>query len=344
MAARAARVRTESMAQRLAKKPISEGFELWDKGFFLGAMRLFIFKAESSPPFQLGPCLDAVAHLLERMGELTDAAENFGFAAEKYELIQQSTLSKLMKIKMIQCADGTEEAIKALDALIAEIDADASAADLPDAKSRGAIARVYNARAEALLALDEGDAKKALDDSAYAAKLGWDRSHIALNNIANAKLRLGDAKGAVEAYEKAIEANPKFLQPYLSIANILRADEPQRALEFYTKAIEVHPRSSLIRDKAYLMSELKDDAGAIALLDKMLADPQVEEGEGIGEKGSTEATLFKAKAAILADLGQMEEALAAATSAIEKVPTDSEAAQMIADIKASAVDPEPVAQ
>lgn len=146
------------------------------------------------------------------------------------------------------------------------------------------------------------------------------------------------------AYEKAIEANPKFLQPYLSIANILRADEPQRALEFYTKAIEVHPRSSLIRDKAYLMSELKDDAGAIALLDKMLADPQVEEGEGIGEKGSTEATLFKAKAAILADLGQMEEALAAATSAIEKVPTDPEAAQMIADIKASAVDAEAPAQ
>lgn len=338
MAARAARVRTESMAQRLAKKPISEGFELWDKGFFLGAMRLFIFKAESSPPFQLGPCLDAVAHLLERMGELTDAAENFGFAAEKYELIQQSSLARLMKIKVIQCTNGPEEAIKALDALIGELDGESSAINLPDAKSKAAIARIYNARAEALLALEDGDVAKALSDCTYAAKLGWDRSHIALNNIGRATMRLGDAKAAVEAYEQTIASNPKFLQPYLSIADILRADEPVRALEFYSKAIEVHPRSSIIRDKAYLMSELKDDAGALALLDGMLADPQVEEGEGIGEKGSTEATLFKAKAAILADLGRMDEALAAATSALEKVPTDTEAGQMVADIKASAAE------
>lgn len=334
MAARAARVRTESMAQRLAKKPISEGFELWDKGFFLGAMRLFIFKAESSPPFQLGPCLDAVAHLLERMGELADAAENFGFAAEKYDLIQQPTLASLMKIKIIQCNHGPAEAAIALTALISEIDASRNATDLPDAKSKAAIARVYNARGEAILAQDEGDLKQALEDFTYASQIGWDRSHIALNNIGVTKQRLGDSKGAIEAFEKAIAANPKFLQPYLIMSQILRADDPKRTLDILTQAIEVHPRSAIIRDKAFLMSEMKDDAGAIALLDTMLADPPVEEGEGIGEKGATEATLYKAKAAILADLGRMEEALAAAEAALAKVPTDVEAEQMVADIKA----------
>lgn len=333
MAVRAARVRTESMAQRLAKKPIAEGFELWDKGFTLGAMRLFIFKAESSPPFQLGPCLDAVAHLLEQMDELDDAAENYGFAAEKYDLIQQSTLSRLMKVKATLCKDGADVAVKEFDALLLELDADHKAAELPDGKAKAAIARVYNARAEAILEQENGDVKKALDDAMYASQIGWDRSHIALYTIGQAKERLEDFTGAIEAYTKAITANPKYLQPYLALSQVVRGDNPQRALEYLTAAIEVHPRSAIIRDKAYIMSELKDDAGALAFLDAMIADPPVEEGEGIGEKGSTEATLYKAKAAILADLGRMDEALASAEAAVKKVPTDVEAAQMVADIK-----------
>eukprot|EP00742_Colponemidia_sp_Colp-10_P016906 GILJ01019415.1.p1 GENE.GILJ01019415.1~~GILJ01019415.1.p1 ORF type:complete len:316 (-),score=74.40 GILJ01019415.1:155-982(-) len=272
------------------------------------------------------------------MGELPDAAENYGFAAEKYELIQQLTLSRLMKIKATQCKDGADVAVKEFDALLLELDPEHKAAELTDAKGKAAIARVYNARAQAILDQEEGDLKKALEDATYAAQIGWDRSHIALYTIGQVKDRLEDFGGAIESYSKAITANPKYLDPHLAIAEVVKTENPQRALEFYTSAIEVHPRSSIIRDKAYLMSELKDDAGALALLDTMLADPPIEEGEGIGEKGSTEATLYKAKAAILADLGRLEEALVAAEAAVKKMPNDEEAIQMVADIKSSSTE------
>src|SRR3989338_7765918 len=90
------RARTQSMAQRLAKQPLSEGFDLWDRGYILGAMRLFTFKAENAPPFQVGMILDAMGHLLCSLAEWEDAKENFNYAAEKYQLIQQPILAEIM--------------------------------------------------------------------------------------------------------------------------------------------------------------------------------------------------------------------------------------------------------
>jgi len=154
------------MAQRLAKQPMSEGFVLWDRGYNLGAMRLFIFKAENSPPFQLGPCLDGIAHLCARMGEAADANENFGYAAEKYSMIQQPVLGKVMTIKGIEATEGAEKALAALDDLLKEHDPERKAPEMAESKTKMNLGRAYQYRAELLLGAErfaeaEADARLA---------------------------------------------------------------------------------------------------------------------------------------------------------------------------------------
>ncbi|PHR11930.1 MAG: hypothetical protein COA40_09190, partial [Aequorivita sp.] len=174
---RAARVRTESMAQRLAKKPMSEGFELWDRGYHLGAMRLFIFKAETSPPFQLGPCLDAVGHLLLNLEEYADAKENFGYAAEKYELIQQPILAELMNVKGVEAMEGPASAVQRLQAYLSAADPNRGASAF-DAKTKAGVARSFAYLAELYLKVDAtAHAGQAIADAEYAVSLGWDRVH-----------------------------------------------------------------------------------------------------------------------------------------------------------------------
>lgn len=333
---RAARVRTESMAQRLAKQPISEGFMLMDKGYVLGAMRLFIFKAETSPPYQLGACLDAMGHLLARLEEGEDAKENFGYAAEKYELILQPVLASLMKIKGQEATEGKGAALAAITALLQEKDPKREAASLTDAKLKAALARCYHFRSELLLETSETPDAAALADAELAASIGWDRGHLAWFTVAQARQASGNDAGAIEAYEKCIAVNPHFVLAYEEAIPLLAATGAgERALALFPKAIEQHPKSSLIRGYAFALSSAGNDTEALALLDKYIKDPPHEETESlVAEAGGTTSLFLKAKAAIYADSGKMPEALAAATEALAHAPNDEEAKQLIADIKA----------
>lgn len=334
-----ARVRTESMAVRLSKKPLSEGFELWDKGYFLGAMRLFIFKAETSPPFQLGACLDAMGHLLARIDEGPDASENFGFAAEKYQMIQQPVLAQLMTVKGIEAEKGAEEALAGVNALLAQHDADKKVVTLEDNKLKTAVARAYLFRAELLLDVDfEKNAAEALQDAQMAAAAGWDRDHAAHYLVGSLQEQLGDKAGAIASYEKAIARNANFVAAFESLSRVLAGTEgaAQKQVDILGKAIELHPKSSMIRQKAFAMADCGQEAESLALLDTFIATPPHEETEAlVSTPGATSATFLKAKAAIYADGGKMAEAAAACEEALKHSPGDEEATTMLADIKSA---------
>lgn len=330
------------MAMRLSKKPISEGFELWDKGYYLGAMRLFIFKAETSPPFQLGACLDAMGHLLARIEEYADAKENFGFAAEKYNTIMQPILAKVMEIKGVEAEEGPEAALPKITALIKEHDADRKAHEATDTKLKTALARAYHLRAKLLFAIDEAkNAGEALADADYAAQIGWDRDHEAHFLRGEISLSAGDKEGAIAAFEKCISRNPNYILAYEAlIPALLSQGTPEgreRGLALLTKAIELHPKSALIRQKAFALSENGNDKEALELLDQYIKSPPHEETEAlVSLPGAASATFLKAKAAIYADSGDMASAAAAAEEALKHCPGDEEAKKMLADIKASA--------
>jgi tetratricopeptide (TPR) repeat protein len=328
---RAARVRTESMVQRMQKKSIAEGFELMDRGYNLGAMRLFIYKSETAPPFQLGPCYDAIATLLLQ----DDAKENFELAADKYDLIQQPVLAQVMRIRAVEAVEGPEAALAQARALVESVDAGRQAATSGDAKTKNGVGRAFNYVAE-LTAVTGSDPAAALPDVEYAIACGWDRVHTSHNLRGNLLQALGRNAEAQQAFEAAIQANPNIIQAYEALYPILRGSDPQRALEILTKAIEHHPRSVFIRDQAFLLSELGQDAAALELLDKYIASPPHEETESLAIGGTASATLLKAKAAVLADQGRLPDALGAAQEALKYVPGDEEAQRIIADIEQTA--------
>lgn len=341
---RAARVRTESMAQRLAKKPLSEGFELWDKGYVLGAMRLFIFKAENSPPFQLGPCLDAVGHLLMDLEEYPDAIENLGYAAEKYNLIDQPLLAKLMGVKALEASEGAEAALaKLLADVTAEFDGKPKAEiEALEPKVKSALARALNFRAELLFEIDPAkNAEKALADAELAASLQWDRVFLAHYTIGMVKDFLGDVDGALGAFDECVVLNESFLAGYEAILSLLKKKgDNEKLLEVATHANALHPRADFIRTKAFAMAELGNDAGALKLLNDAIANPPCEETEAILAGGNESSTLLKAKAAILADAGKLEEALEAAQHAVSVGGrNDEEAAHLVEDIKSALAQP-----
>jgi tetratricopeptide (TPR) repeat protein len=326
------------MAQRLSKKPISEGFELWDKGYTLGAMRLFIFKAETSPPFQLGPCLDAIGHLLLALEEFADANENFGYAAEKYELIQQPVLANLMKVKGVEAMEGPEPALQQLTQFLSAADPNRDKAASMDTKTKSGMGRSYAYLGELKLKIDpEKNASDAARDLELGISLGWDRVHTAYLSYGQAKMHMSDVAGALASFEQAIKMNPNYLAAY---ENAIQAgkqlEDKAKVLQLTTEAIAVHPRSALIRERAFALSENGSDADALRYLEEMIANPPPEETDAITVGGfSTKCTLLKAKAAILADAGQLHEALAAAEAALTSSPGDEEAQMILEDIKHS---------
>lgn len=329
---KAARTRTESMAQRLAKKPISEGFELWDKGFYLGAMRLFIFKAESAPPYQLAPCLDAVANLLLEMDEVDDAAQNFEFARGKYDIVQQPDLALLMEVCGLECTAGSKVALAKLDDYIKA--KDVKEVEAADTKVKTAFARLYYTKALLTVRAD-GSLQEAKSAAEAAVALGWERVHIGYFLLGKIHAALEDIDGAVTAFKQALHHCPQYLAPYIELIRILRPSDPVATAKLLDEAIAVHPRSAIIRDKAFLLSEQGSDQEAVKLLDDMIANPPVEESEGgLSCKEASVATFLKAKAAIYADMGKLAEAVEAAEQAVEQVPTDEEAKVMLKDIKA----------
>eukprot|EP00760_Papus_ankaliazontas_P003358 PhM_4_TR11572/c0_g1_i2/m.81396 len=331
MTARAARIRTESMAVRLSKQPISEGYALWDKGFTLGAMRLFIFKAESVPPFQLAGCLDAIAHLMVEVGENEDAVDNFTSAAEKYEMIQNPVLGKLMRAKIFEAKGSAADAHTAAEAIISEYDADGTAAS-KDAKTKTALARVYCYLAELDATTKVDQAKTSLNK---ALELGWDRVHV--GHLLKATLCVGseDLDGALEAFNAAGAANANCLAAFEGAAEVLKMQSKfDEAVANLEKAIALHPRTTLVNEKAIVLSMGGKDAAALEFLDKYIADPPQEELDP-NAAPTRRSTLYKAKAAILADVEKFDEALEVLAKANEADAGDAEVASMIEGINAA---------
>lgn len=324
------------MAVKLAKKPLSEGFDLWDRGYFLGAMRLFIFKAETLPPFQIAGCLDAMAHLLLRLEEVQDARDNFNFAAEKYELIQQPIVHRVMQIKGIEAMEGTDAALKEMQSYI---DGDFNThRQSEDPRTPLGIGRAYHYYAE-LLASSSSDTsvlQQALNFACQAVTFKFDRYFLGFLTIGDIQLRLGNSAAAEAAFREAIATNANCIAAYENLIALAQGRGDNAAtLQLLTHAIELHPKSSFIRDKAFLLAESGNDVEALSFLDRYIADPPHEETEALVMGGSSSANLLKAKAAILADLGRMPEAAAAAREALKNAPNDEEAQRLVADIETS---------
>uniref|UniRef100_A0A7S1MQU6 Tetratricopeptide repeat protein n=1 Tax=Neobodo designis TaxID=312471 RepID=A0A7S1MQU6_NEODS len=334
MATKGARMRTESMAMRLSKQPMSEGFILMDKGYNLGAMRLLTFKAEGAPPFQLGACLEAIATITARMGEGEEAQESFKNAADKYALIQQPVLGEVMKIRGVEAVEGTEAALKLADDLIAQCDPEGKATELPDNKTKQNVARAYHLRGD--LRMQMGTIQEALADAQKAAAMGWDRVFEAHTLLGVLHAHVGDTAAARASLEKAIALNPNYLQAYEELIPVLQKEgEGARdaLLATLTKAIELHPRAALIRAKAFALSEAGKDGDAIAMLDNYLANPPHEETEALfTAPGATACIFLKAKAAIFGDQNKLDDAIAAVQAALEKAPGDEEATAMLSDL------------
>ncbi|KEG13397.1 hypothetical protein DQ04_01031100 [Trypanosoma grayi] len=347
MVMRQGRLRTESTVQRFAKTAIGEGFDLWDRDYLLGAMRLFLFKGETAPPFQVGPCMDATGEILVQMEEYEDAAEQFTAAAEKYTLIQQPELAKLMRIKAVECTQGPQAALEQLSALIRE----QSVAQ----GNRGmtpALARMHAYHADLLLktateAEAEADVvQKAVEAAKVSCHHAWDRMHTGCVVFGDALQAAGNLEEACKAYEHAVESNPNCIAALERHIRILKqfideaSDEARlkalrkEMLGLLDSAITLHPRPTLLREKAFLLSETEGDAAALAFLDPLIQNPPPEEADAAGGvAGKTVATLLKAKAAILADGGSMKEALEVAEAALRETPGDEEAAAIVAEIQ-----------
>ncbi|KAH9601468.1 hypothetical protein LSM04_002362 [Trypanosoma melophagium] len=331
------RTRTESMVQRFARTAISEGFDLWDKDYLLGAMRLFLFKGETAPPFQVGPCMDATGEILMQMEEYEDAAEQFTLAAEKYALIQRHDMAQLMRIKAAECTQGPEEALRQVTAYISE-----------QREMTPALARAHAYHAQLLLKTAK-DVGAVAPEAVAAARLAcdncWDRVHVAHLTLGDALCAAGRPSEGCEEYVRAVEANGNCMAALERHMSVLRArlrdatDEAVQGglrsdlLQLLDAAIALHPRPALLREKAFLLSETAGDAAALAFLDPLIRHPPPEEADAAA--AHTVATLLKAKAAILADSGSMGEALAAAEAALRESPGDEEAAAIVAEIQQS---------
>lgn len=376
------------MVQRFAKKPISEGFDLWDRDYPLGALRFFIFKSETVLPFQLAPCLDAIGEISLQMGGLDDSREQFALAMEKYKILSQPILSDLMRIKVVELDDGAEAAMTQLTELLDRSDVTRSGGEAKvDIKTRSGLARCYAYMAELLLSRasetsDEGDAgtpaavegdeeeadvvhnasaktsaqrqmtlQKAIDAAQMAISLGWDRVHVGYGLLGDAYMALADLESAYEAYKNALQRSANYvlvLEKQIDVVKRMTAlhnkgddAEKVRALETETlalldRSIEAHPRADVIREKAFLLSELDSDAAALEFLEQHINSPPLQETESTDSvSGNTIAILSKAKAAILADGGNFPAALEAAQAAVKAEPHDDETTALIEDIKSS---------
>jgi tetratricopeptide (TPR) repeat protein len=336
------RQRTMSMAQRMSKQTLADGFDLWDRGYVLGAMRLFTFKAENAPPFQVGQILDAMGHLLLSLEEFEDARENFTFAVEKYELIQQPILAKVMAAKAVEAIKGPEAAFELMAEAVKQFDGEKQSADatLKD-KAKAPFGRMYQYRGQLLLALGKTD--EALADTKRAVELGFERVHIALVQLGQAEEDKGNAAGAIAAYKAALAKNANVISAYLPLALLLEKDDKKaEALEVLSRAIELHPRAIFIRQKSYLLSELSagKEADALAFLDGFIKNPPHEEAESVfSAGGSSVGEMYKAKAAILADAGKLPEAKAAAQEALKLNKNDEEAVGLLAAIESAIATP-----
>lgn len=81
------------------------------------------------------------------------------------------------------------------------------------------------------------------------------------NNLANVQRDLGNYDAAVEAYKKAIDANPKLINPYTNLANIqmYSLNKADDAIETYRNALKELPGNSQLQVLLALAYEKKGD-------------------------------------------------------------------------------------
>lgn len=352
------RKRTESLSKMYAKKPISEGYALWDREYLLAAMRVFTFKAEGAPPFVLAPYLDSVAEITLQMRDLEDAAEQFAIAAGKYQLIDQKVLADLMRFKVTEVSSSAEIALEQVQAYLAAQDPQRNGGgEGATAQRKSAFARVYAYLADLLLnSLDEEPASGAVLTQArtaaeLAVQLGWDRDHCGWLVVGDVYVASGDFEKAKDAYGNALKKCPHYakgLERQIGVYQQLarsadeRGDEAGKAalnaelLALLSRSIEVHPLANTYREKAFLLSEMQGDEAALAFVADVLENPPQEQIDVVGSSAKeTTSTLLKAKAAILADGDQLDAALEAASKALEVNPGDEEAKSIISDLHES---------
>lgn len=362
-----ARVRSESTVEQYSKRKATEGYDLWDRDYPLSALRFFIFKAETALPYQQGQLLDAVAELSVQLGSKEDARETYFVAADKYRITQQPLLMELMQVKMTEMDSTAGDALTSLLELLRKNDPEGGAAagtastDAAELKKRSALARCYAYLAELYLTAPpaEGEdehaaATKAVEAASRAVEVGtgsWDRVHTAYNVLGEAQEAAGDLQKAEEAFITATTLCPHHVEALERLISLCEAKEDAEAereeeasehralrehhLQLLERLLAAHPRADRVREKAFLVSELQGDAAALAYLDDAITrgPPQEEmESFGVASAGAT-ATLHKARAAILADGGRLEEALKAAQTALEADGEDEEAQKLISDIE-----------
>eukprot|EP01062_Namystynia_karyoxenos_P068169 TRINITY_DN6249_c0_g1_i1.p1 TRINITY_DN6249_c0_g1~~TRINITY_DN6249_c0_g1_i1.p1 ORF type:complete len:366 (+),score=173.42 TRINITY_DN6249_c0_g1_i1:92-1099(+) len=326
----ARRIRTESMIDRLGKKPLSEGFDLWDKDYTLGALRLLQCKLDAQqsqgmPPYEVAQALDAVGEIMNGLDEPEEAQENYALAADKYDMIQKKVLAELMHCKaaaMKDAAAGMERVQK----FLAPFDESGQPGDAAK-NQESALGRFYFYRAQLNAAAEKPE--EALKDVARAIELNADRVHLAHNLQGQLLQEQGKVAEAVAAFRKAAGARPVYVPALeaLVLAQKEAGDVPG-ALDTIERAMALHPQATLIREKAFLLSEKGDDAAALEVIDKAIEQPPHEETETLSKDCGSEATLYKAKAAILADLKRFPEALAAVDAALKCDPEDDETTAM----------------
>eukprot|EP01065_Artemidia_motanka_P027016 TRINITY_DN32258_c0_g1_i1.p1 TRINITY_DN32258_c0_g1~~TRINITY_DN32258_c0_g1_i1.p1 ORF type:complete len:413 (+),score=146.93 TRINITY_DN32258_c0_g1_i1:71-1240(+) len=330
------RIRTESMIDRLGKKPLSEGYDLWDRDYVLGALRLFQCKLEVAPPFEVAACLDAVGEILSQLDEdeQEEAQKHFDQAKAKYSLINRKVLSQLMECKELEAADGAQAALNRLVRVLEPFDSRRSlgktGAELAGEEGKdqpGAVGRCYLYRAELLGGLKR--AEEGLVEVDTAISLQCDRLHLAYARKGDLLSSLERNAEAIDCYRQAVETNGHYVPALEAWVNCLRIEEREaESIEVIDTCLKLHPRATLIRDKAFILSNGGRDADALEILDRAIQTPPHEETESLMTNSECTAVLHKAKAAIHADAGRFEEANRSLEAALQSAPGDEEAESM----------------
>lgn len=104
-----------------------------------------------------------------------------------------------------------------------------------------------------------GDTKEAKERYERALRIRKDATTY--NNLANAQRDLGNYEDAVNAYKKAIEANPKLVNPYTNLANIqmYSLDKTDDAIDTYRNALKEIPNDPNLQVLLALAYEKKGD-------------------------------------------------------------------------------------
>eukprot|EP01060_Flectonema_neradi_P037433 TRINITY_DN7535_c0_g2_i1.p1 TRINITY_DN7535_c0_g2~~TRINITY_DN7535_c0_g2_i1.p1 ORF type:complete len:376 (+),score=84.72 TRINITY_DN7535_c0_g2_i1:64-1191(+) len=324
------RVRTESMIQRLSKKPLSEGFDLWDKDYILGALRLFQCKLDSAPPFEVAPCLESIAAILALFEEDDDAVEHYSMAGDKYSLIQKKLVSGMMQAKMTELSKDPQAALKLVGETIAQ-------GDETSAKDKSQLGRLYSYKGELLSKIDNDSEALTAFEKAISLTPGrmeaGDLEYLTQYQLGLLHVKMNKPSEADAAFTACLKLKPTYFLAAEALIPLKKSSEDlEGAMIIIDTAYELHPKANLLREKAFLYSEMGKDDEGIKVCDDGIADPPHEETEALTGASGAVVTLCKAKAAIFADSGRLEDAKQALDVALAADPRDLESNRMSADV------------